>query len=54
MEDIEDFNMIKEKKEELIKNYSLDLSNCRSLTLISSESCNLNCAYCVMAKSVNQ
>lgn len=46
--------MIKEKKEELIKNYSLDLSDCRSLTLISSESCNLNCAYCVMAKSVNQ
>lgn len=38
---------------ELIQNYNLDLSQCRSLTLISSESCNLNCSYCIMAKSIH-
>jgi sulfatase maturation enzyme AslB (radical SAM superfamily) len=50
MEDIEDFNM----KNELTENYSVDLSKCKSLTLISSESCNLNCSYCVIAKSINK
>lgn len=39
--------------DEFIENYDLDLSRCRSLTLISSESCNLNCSYCIMAKSIH-
>lgn len=38
---------------EFVQNYNLDLSDCRSLTLISSESCNLNCSYCIMAKSIH-
>ena len=50
MEAIADFNM----KNELTENYSVDLSKCKSLTLISSESCNLNCSYCVIAKSINK
>jgi sulfatase maturation enzyme AslB (radical SAM superfamily) len=41
-------------KQKLIKNYQLDLNHCTSLTLISSESCNLNCSYCVMANNINK
>lgn len=37
-----------------MNNYNLDLSECTSLTLISSESCNLNCAYCVIANSIDK
>jgi sulfatase maturation enzyme AslB (radical SAM superfamily) len=34
--------------------YSFSLKDCESLTLITSETCNLKCSYCTMAKTTNK
>ena len=44
----------KHMDQNLLKYYDIDLHECTSLTLISSESCNLNCSYCVMANNINE
>ena len=34
--------------------YSFSLRDCSNLTLITSETCNLKCSYCNMAKSAHE